>query len=107
MNQDAIRYRARRLVLEELDDGAAWAGAVPSGPLVHLNGIGHLVVRIVEDAPLPLTAEAVAAGMRDLIEGMPDDAAQVVAESLEGMAELGLVERLGPARRGARPEDAA
>ena len=93
------RFRLRPHVLEQDEDGV-WIGALPHGPIVHLDGVGELVLETLgawEDGGrtgdgAALTPAQIAAHLHASIAGMPDDAEGPIGEFLDQLVLSGLVE---------------
>jgi len=98
------RFRLRPHVLEQDADGV-WIGALPHGPIVHVGGVGELVLEVLgarvgadseaaePEATRPVLAAAqIAAHLHESIEGMPEDAEESIGEFLDQLALSDLVE---------------
>lgn len=84
------RYRLRPMV-HERDGEDLWAGALPHGPIVRLGGAAGPVLAVLAETGEPCAAAEVVARMREEVDGVPEDAEQVVAAFLRELADLGLV----------------
>lgn len=99
---DVRAYRLRPLVLDVGVEGT-WVGALPSGPVLQLNGAGEWILGAlgaVDDPEPPWrTPAAISAELRAELEDAPADLDDVVAEFLASLAAQGLLL--------SRPADAA
>lgn len=85
------RYRLLPHAVEAAEDGL-WVGALPQGPILWVSGIGEQVLEVLAEPAAPaLHAEDVVARLTPVLEGMPPDAAEVIADFLEQLAEAGLL----------------
>lgn len=85
------RYRLGDVVTEWVED-ELWVGALPDGPIGRLDGVGMLVLEALADGEARGVEEIVAILRRE-VEGMPEDAGQVVAGFLRDLEENGVVHR--------------
>lgn len=92
----AVRYRLGRVARETAPDGVVWVAAIPHGPISALDGVGPLVLDVLDEADGPLGADEVTAVLLEHLEGMPDGAGELVAGFLAQLAELGVVEAVVP-----------
>lgn len=90
------RFRLRPMV-HEVEDGEVWAGVLPDGPILRLGGAAAPLLAVLAEQEDALDAAGVADRMRAEVEGMPEDAEQVISGFLDQLADLGLVETVADA----------
>lgn len=85
------RFRLRPMV-REIEGEDIWAGVLPHGPILRLGGAAAPLLAVLAEKGEALDSADVTAHLRAEIVGMPEDAEQVIAEFLDQLADLGLVE---------------
>lgn len=90
-----IRYRLGPIV-REWEGEDLWVGALPSGPISWVGGVGALVLDVLaEEADGARSAKEIGSALRRDISGMPAEAHQTIAEFLNGLVASGIVETVG------------
>ncbi len=75
------------------EEGVQWAAALPQGPIARLDGMGPLVLDLLESCDRPLSSVELADILRAEVEGVPADAAEQIAMFLESLRTTGIVRR--------------
>lgn len=74
------------------DDAAGrWIGALPGGPILHVNAVGELVLGIVQDAEGPVTVEEIAAEARRRVPDAPASVLEDVTAFVAALRAAGVV----------------
>lgn len=75
----------------EDDEDGRWVGALPDGPIIHLNAIGTMIAEIIGHAEGPLTLEEVVDAVQDLVPDAPEGVGAIVEEFVGQLVAAGIV----------------
>lgn len=71
--------------------GQHWVAGLPHGPIMMMEGIGALVLQVIETVDEPITATQVTALLREYVEDMPADAQATIEVFLADLVECGIL----------------
>lgn len=80
----------------EDDEDGRWVGALPDGPIIHLNAIGTMIAEIIGHAEGPLTLQEVVDAVQELVPDAPEGVGAIVEEFVGQLVAAGIV-RVGAA----------